>query len=84
MIATKEATLMMDPPAERPFSSSALFWIDQLMSILALGQAKKHLQTHLTHSQHCVLAAVPDTLDIDRLGQVPDLLLGVDRVVIAE
>lgn len=29
-----------------------------------------------------MLTPVPDTLDVDRLGKVPNLLLGVDRVVV--
>ena len=36
-----------------------------------------------THAQHSVLATEPHALDVDRLRQVPDLLLGVDRVVVA-
>jgi hypothetical protein len=30
-----------------------------------------------------MLATVPHALDVDRLSEVPDLLLGVDRVVVA-
>lgn len=40
--------------------------------------------THIPHGDHGVLAAVPHALDVDRLRQVPDLLLGVDRIVIPE
>lgn len=39
--------------------------------------------THLPHRQNRMFATVPHALDVDRLGEVPDLLLGVDRVVVA-
>lgn len=36
----------------------------------------------LAHGDHGVLAAEPDTLYVDGLGKVPDLLRGVDCVIV--
>ena len=37
----------------------------------------------VAHGEDGMLAAVPDALDVDGLGEVPDLFLGVERVVIS-
>lgn len=39
--------------------------------------------THVAHCDNGVFAPVPHALDVDGLCQVPDLLLGVDGVVVA-
>lgn len=44
---------------------------------------KKKRAAHLLHGQDSILASKPDTLDIDILSEVPDLLLGIDGVVIS-
>lgn len=36
----------------------------------------------VAHGDDGVLAAVPNALDVDGLGEVPDLFLGVERVVV--
>jgi hypothetical protein len=37
----------------------------------------------LPHGEDCVFAAPPDTFKVDRHRQVPDLLVGVERVVVS-
>lgn len=62
-----------------------------ICSILVIGQGhqpSKHRKTrriepYFAHSDDSVLAAVPDTLDIDRLGQIPNALLRVESVVVS-
>jgi hypothetical protein len=38
--------------------------------------------THLTHGDDGVFTSVPDSLDVDVLGEVPDLLFGHEGVVV--
>lgn len=38
--------------------------------------------TYLTHGDDGVFTSVPDPLDVDVLGQVPDLLFGHEGVVV--
>lgn len=56
--------------------------------LIPLAPARSHARTrtrttHLAHSNDSVLASPPNALDVDSLGKVPDLLLGVDSVVVA-
>lgn len=44
---------------------------------------KRERDAHLLHGQDSILASKPDALDIDILSEVPDLLLGIDGVVIS-
>lgn len=80
MMATKEATLMIEPPIPRPLEGSGLFYMTYV------GIANPWLQieigAHLLHGQDTILASKPDTLDVNILSKVPDLLLGSDGVVI--
>lgn len=36
----------------------------------------------VAHSEDGVLAAPPHTLDVNRVSQVPDFLLGIERIVV--
>lgn len=45
-------------------------------------QTLLHIRRVLPHCEDRVLAAVPDTFDVDRLGEVPDGFLGCESVVV--
>lgn len=78
------------PPTRNPFDSSVGFcqriFIISLLLHLFLSHVEDRLEsesvTHLTHGDDGVFTSVPDPLDVDVLGQVPDLFFGHEGVVV--
>lgn len=80
-MATKEATLMIEPPMPRPLEGSGLFY----RTYVSISNPWLEIKTgaHFLHGQDTILASKPDTLDVNILSKVPNLLLGSDGIVIS-
>lgn len=65
---------MIDPPIPSPLAGSALFF--QGLAELVIGI---RVMTHLAHCNDGVFATEPNTFDVDRMSEVPNLLVGFNR-----
>jgi len=86
IFATNDATLMIDPPIFKPRAGSALFCNHRQDHPPELqprdGSVQGSGMTDLAHGDDGVLASEPDAFNVYSLGEIPDLLLGVDRVIV--